>query len=226
MPLTIADLEAGVLDLLEESRTAPKFWTTYETRTAIVEAMNEATLITGEPEVRSNQPFTITANTTFQNMPDGAIALVRVEGPNNVPLFKTSVLALDRSFPGWQNTTDTAPGFWFPYGLTKWGVYPQATADVNCVLTYIAFPVTTARPYTGGEAVPFQVEYEEGLREYAQHTCRFKEAGLDFQQSFPAYRKFLSSMQELTRFAIRKGALRFTLDAGTMAKITDVKGVS
>lgn len=221
---TIADIEARVLDRLEESRTSPQFWNLQnEVRPAIVEAMNEASLITGEPEVRSSSATTVPQSTTLQAMPAGALAIVRVEGTSSLSISKTSVWDLDHNTPGWQNDTGDIPRMWFALGLTQWGIYPQLTADVEVVLTTVGFPVVSARPYSGAETIPFQIEFHEALEDYASHILRFKEGGAEFQQSLAAYNRYLARMEELSSFGLRKGSLRFSLDFGVKSGVSRIE---
>src|SRR5574341_1437399 len=166
--------------------------------------MNEGTLISGEPEFRETTPFTITASTTLFSSPADSIAMIRMEGFGIVP--KVSVFDLDMMFPSWQSQTGTNLKYWFPFGLTKFGVYPKLTADAQVILTYVKKPVTTARPYTGTEPTPYQEEYLEAFSDLASHIGRLKEADPDFMQSSIAVDRFVARMAELSSFASRKAA--------------------
>lgn len=225
---TIADIETLVSARLEEPTDGIGiFWSVQnEVRPAIVEAMNEATLITGEPQVRAKVPFTIPASTVFTplSLPSDALALLRVEGANSLPAKKCWMWDLDKQFPGWETMVGDKPRFWFPYGLTKVGFFPCLTADVQVVLNYVQIPVNTAPTYTGAEVIPFQSEYIEGFEEYAAHILRLKEGDPDFGQSMPEYQKFLAAMEELSSFAYRKNSLRFTRTGGSSSAITEKKG--
>lgn len=223
----ISDLEVEVQDRLEEARDGVGvFWDLQnEIRPLIVEAMNVATLITGDPEVRPKQMFTVAPGQNLQTMPSGGLALLRVEGVSNLPIKKVQVKDLDRHYYQWQNDSGDVPQLWFPFGLGAWGVYPKLTAEVQVRITYVGFPVNEGRPYSGAEALPFQDEYREAFSDYATHAARLKEGGAEFDESIAGYNRFLSRMQEMSKYAYRKGVVRFTMAPGaTAAGTTDVKG--
>lgn len=185
----------------------------------------EATLITGEPELRGPSPFTLSANTTIHTVPTGIVSVVRIEGPPT--LFKTSMWDMDQMIPNWQNdvapVANDRPTHWFPIGLTRFGIYPKLNAPAQVFLDYMALPITDARPYAGTENIPFQAEYEEGFTDYAAHIARLKEGGEGFIGSMAALDRFNEKMIELSKFGYRKGALRFTRAMGAPAKVTEVE---
>lgn len=219
---TVGAIAEGVSNRLEESD--PAFWDMVgEIFPAIVEGMNEATLITGEPQIRPNQVFSVQPSTLFApiDMPPGAVALTRVEGAGNLQVKRCWMSDLDKHFPGWETATGAQPKYWFPFGLTKFGLYPNVTAQVDLVISYIQIPVLTAPPFTGGEPAPFQQEYLDGFADYAAHILRLKEATTEFDQSFGEYNKFLKKMEALSNFAFRKNSLRFSRSAGVQSGITE-----
>lgn len=221
------------------------FWSVQnEIRPALVEAMFEATLITGEPQVRSKVIYTVPAATggyggggyggggygegegpifTPLAMPSDAIAILRVEGPGGLPVRKLWIWDLDKHYPGWETSVGDEPLYWVPFGLTQWGIVPNLTSPVQVILDYVQIPVNAPRPYTGAEPVPFQEEYQDAFEDYAQHVCQLKEAGAEFEQSFGAYNRFLAKMSELSNFAYRKNSLRFTRAVGAPADISEIR---
>jgi hypothetical protein len=219
---TLATLGALVQDRLEEPRGPGIFWSlTGEIYDMLVEAMNEATLITGEPEIRQKVPFTLAAGTTIFTLPSPGVALLRIQAPNWVD--KTTLWDMDRMLPGWESDTGPSPDYWFPFGLTQFGIHPQLTASIQVFLSYIALPVPTGRPYTGAEPVDFQQEFNEGFVDYAAHVAQLKEGGEEFLQSAKLYDRFLSKMTELSNFSWRKGSLRFTRTVGAPSRITPIE---
>lgn len=225
--ITIADLEVAVQDRLEEQRGVPGvFWQVQnELRPIIVEAMNEAALITGEPQVRQGQLFTITAGTRLFALPAGSFALLRMESQN--PVKKSSIVNLDRMLPGWEATVASAQDntlqYWFPYGLEKFGVYPLLAADIQVFLTTVQLPVGVTLPYQGTEVIPYLPEYFEGIKDYSAHVARLKEGGKDFAASIAEYEFFLSQMKELSKYMDRKGVLRFSKSVGARSQVTDIQ---
>lgn len=220
----ISDIEQRVLDRLEEGSAT--FWDLEkEIRVFIVEAMNEATLITGEPQIRASAIYTIPASTVFTplQLPADALALLRVEGAGSLPVQKAWMWDLDKQYPGWETATGDVPLYWVPFGLTQFGIYPNLTADAQVVLNYVQTPVNTARPYTGAEPIPFQQEFIDGLEDGASHLASIKEAGTELTQSMDRYQRFLTKMQALSNFAYRKNDLRFSRSLGASADINEAR---
>lgn len=221
---TLSSLGSVVLQRLEENPASPQFWQTVtEIYPFLVEAMNEAALITGEPQFRNSTPFTLAANTTYFNVPSDCVALLRVEGGNQIQ--KTSIWDLDREIPGWENDKNgTQPDYWFPVGLTQFGIHPQLAASATVLLSYVKLPVATGRPYTGAEASDFQSEYDEGFIDYAVTAASLKEGTEEFTNSVKVnYQRFLERMGELSKFAMRKAVLRFSRTMGASARIDPIK---
>src|SRR5271155_682227 len=172
---TISTIAPNVVSRIEES-AVPTFWSLVgEVYPAIVEAMMLATLITGEPQVRASAPYTIPASTIFTPlaMPSDAIALLRVEGPNSLPIQKCWIWDLDRQLPGWEVMTGEAPQYWVPFGLSSFGIVPCLTASAQVVLSYVQTPVLTPPPYTGNEPISMQQEFLDGLEDYSEVYLRF-----------------------------------------------------
>jgi len=218
----IQDLETRVLDRLEDPEE--EFWVSDELRTLIVEGMNEATLVTGDPQVRQSQPTPLITNRNLQPLPFGALLLLRVEGTNSLPINKFFARDLDLLYPAWENDTASEIEAWFPVGLTQFGVYPKldSKSAQSVILTYVAFPVTSPRPYTGNERVPFQEEFADAFVEYAEHVARLKEGGKEFQQSMAAYQRWLEKVQDMTNFGLRRDRLHF-VRPGVVSTFTNVR---
>lgn len=220
----IDDISTASLQMLEEVNPAsPVFWSLPEIRGIVLEAMCEASLITGEPEVREGVPITIVHGQTLQTMPPGAFAILRME-LGGLQLRRVSVFDLDMDNNQWQNDLPAnVPNDWFPLGLTQWGVHPQLIADVQAIVTVVQFPVTTAPPFTGQEPVPFQSEFNLGLEEYVSCWSRLKEGSAELDAGMSGYELFLDIMAEMSNFALRKGSLRFSKVAGGVSEVNPVQ---
>lgn len=221
---TIADIENAVLSRLEEGTAT--FWNLQdEIRVFIVECLNESTLITGEPQARATSVFTLPASTSFTPiaLPTDALALLRIEGPGGLPIERLWVSDLDRHYPGWETQTGDVPLYWFPFGLGLFGVYPCLTAPAQVVLNYVQVPVNSPRPYTGLEVIPLQQEFIDGIEDGASHIASVKEAGVELSQSMQRYTRFVAKVGELSNFAYRTNALRFTKSGGAQSAINDVR---
>jgi hypothetical protein len=221
---TIGSLEAAVQARLEDDLGI--FWLVApELRPLVVEAMNIAALITGEPQVKASTVYTIPASTVFTPLPlppDG-LALLRMEGPGSLAVEKSYVQDLDNFNPGWEVETGDVPTTWGPFGLGQFFVSPNLTAPVQVILSYVQFPVSTPRPYTGAETIPFQQEYFDGLTDWAAAIARFKESGAEFQEAIPVLNRALAKFEELSTFAYRKGSLRFTRGSGATSNIVETR---
>jgi hypothetical protein len=225
---TIAQLEDDLQSQLDEAQDGVGiFWSVpNELRPALVEAMNEATVITGDPQFRAaTSLFNIPTSTIFTPLalPNDAVALLRVEGPGSLALHKYTVWDLDRHFPGWEVATGPTPLAWIPFGLGQFGIYPNLTAPAQVIISYVQMPVTTAPPWDGTQVIPFQAEYLDGFKDAAQHYLQFKEGDPEFTQSFGPYNRFLASCERMSNFAWRKNSLRFTRSGGASSAITQTR---
>jgi hypothetical protein len=220
---TISDLEVLVQDRLEETRDGVGvFWNLKnELRPLLVEAMSEAILITGLPQVRAGTPFTLAANTRLFSLVSPAFVVTRMDGATTIE--KTSFWALDQDRHNWEADSGPLPLRWFPFGVGQFGIYPTLTAPVQVFLTTLNFPVSVSSPYTGTETVPFSVGFQESLASYAASMARLKESGSDFVNGLVQYERFLSKMGELSKFGDRIGKLRFTRSAGVPAQASDTQ---
>jgi hypothetical protein len=215
---TLSTLAPWIQDRLEEPRGAGIFWSTqYELYPFLADSMFEAMLATGEPQVRISTPYTLTPGSTLFPMPANALAILRIDGPGMID--KRSWWELDMMQPGWRNVAPAASILnWFPFGLTRFGIYPQVAADQEIFITVVSIPIQVGRPYTGSEPVDFQEEYFEGLVDSAAHLARYKEGGQELLGSLDQLDRALSKYEELSKFGLRKGQLRFTRTVGAPAK--------
>lgn len=224
---TISTLEVGVQNRLEETPDdVGIFWLVApELRPLIVEAMNLATLITGEPQIYATSITTVPVTTSFTPiaMPAGALAITRIDGPGALAVDKTYVQELDNFQPGWEVQTGPVPQLWFPLGLSQYGIYPCLTGPAQILVSYVAFPVTAARPYTGAEPVLFQPEYLDSFQDWAAAMARFKEGSPEFDEAMPVLNRFLAKMEELSSFSYRKGSLRFTRGVGVQSNLVETR---
>lgn len=225
----LSQLVTQVLQRLEEDPANPVFWSIFEVENAVVEAMNEAALITGVVQTVQTATLTLPADATWISMPENAICLLRIVGANAVQ--KTEVFALDKLHPGWQTEGGSSANppvltitNWFPVGLDKFGIYPMLSADQQVKVTYLSYPMQTApAEYTGNETIPFQQEYIESLTQYAAHVLRLKESGQEFQESQQVYQEFLATMRRLSAFVARHDSLVFTKTGGATVRVVPVE---
>lgn len=215
-------------DRLEEPHGAGIFWNlSAEIYPALVEGMNEASILAGDPEVRSALITLGPGNTApgmplfVYAMPAASLLIVRLDTVGGGAIKKVFVRDLDRHYPGWESDSGPVIRRWFPVGMTLFGVYPTLQADQQVLMTTIGFAMPNGQPYSGSEIIPFREEYLDGFQEYAAHVCRLKEAGPDFQESIPSLQAFQDKMVQLTKFAARRGISRFT-KLGRQAQVNNV----
>jgi len=222
---TINQLAVGVLTRLEEPDPVnPVFWSLQnEVYPAIVEAMNEAALITGYVQTINNL-ITLPINANYVAMPKGWVSILTIRGPQAVR--KTEIWALDKLIPGWEGQGGTAAATsvnqitkWFPAGLTSYGIFPMLSVPQQVTITALAYPVTVARPYTGNEGVNFDVEFLDGLESYAASVLRYKEAGLEMETASQEYQQFLTTMQALSAYMDRHDTLIFSRSVGAPVRV-------
>lgn len=224
MTSTLEQLAQRVLQRLEEDPDSPVFWSKAgEVYPALNEAMCEAVLISGEPEVRAGTALQLDEDQPFYQNPPEAVAVIRLETPDGGVIRRVTIAELDKMDPNWQQTRGTKVKYWFPFGMTRFGVYPRLSVPVQVVPTYIALPITDPRPWDGTQSSLFQQEFEQGLTAGAASVLRVKEAGLEFQEGLADYDFFLKTMQGLSRFGLHKAALRFTRRGGIPAKVAEAR---
>jgi hypothetical protein len=219
---TASHIADRVQQRLEETVGVGTFWDrTNEILPGVMEAMDEAAVLTGVVQTVQSTPITLPTGTNFVSLPTNALALIRVNAPVYIP--KTSLFALDNINRTWENDTGTQIKNWFPFGVTQFGIYPQLTVQQQITVVYIAYPVTVAPPYTGSESVPFQEEFHESLEQYASHVLRLKEAGYDFYASQEIYQEFLTTMQTLDVFETRHDGLIWNRVTGMGVMVNPVE---
>jgi hypothetical protein len=219
---TLNDLAAEVLERLEEDPGNPQFWSYEEVYDALVEAAREATLISGEPQFRQTLvSYQLQANTVLHSVPPDCVALLRIQADRT--LKKTALWDLDQTNHYWQSVLAQTPEYWFPFGLTQFGIAPQLYAPVVVQLSYIALPFPVHRPYTGSEIFDFQTEFLELFVTMAVHLLTFKEATQEFIASSLQLNVSAARLQELARFATKKNDLRFARSVGARHPVTPVE---
>jgi hypothetical protein len=217
----ISVLAQNVIQRLEESNP-PVFWNLQlEILTALVEAMNEMTLLVGRPTMIVQSIFNLNPNSVWQYLPRGMLALTDVYGPQS-PLRKVSLFSLDYEQASWQSDWEndssiSGPVRWFPVGLNLWGVHPAAGAVQQVIVNAVAYPVAAPFPYTGAETVPFEHNYFQALEMYASVYLRTKEGTSELQNALPMLAEFYQIAARMTDIQDRRDNLIFSRDFGIMA---------
>jgi len=206
---TIGDLASQVLQRVEEDPANPIFWTYEEAYWAVQEAINEATLLTGQPEVGFYN-FTLTKDTRFFTLPTFGIGILSMTGTGFIA--KESIFSLDVMKPTWEQDVGAAPKYWFSFGINQFGIYPKLTLDSNVMISFISAGYTY--PFSPTTQVLIPQEYYNGIIDYAASTMKIKEGGTEFAQGLTLYQKFLDDMSKLNAFADRIDGPRFSKTFG------------
>lgn len=223
--MVISDLLNTVLGRIEENNP-PIFWNlTGEVYVQMVEAMYEASLISGLVQ-QNDVTVTLPANTTYFNLqnntsigiPKGVVAALRMRAP--YPIRKVTLKSLDDMIPTWQQSgpSDTTTA-WFPLGTSMFGIYPQLADPAEVVMDFLISPVNEYRPYNGSETIPFQVEFSDLISKYAAANLRAKESGAESEEAAIVYEQYLGRIKALSAFSGRLDSLVFSASTGAEAQV-------
>jgi|ERR1700722_3326086 len=208
-----------VLERLEDPTGI--FWNRrLEVYSAIVEALNDLTILVGRPVMGVQLIFNLQPNSVWQFLPKGFLCLTDIYGPQSL-LRKQTLFDYDyiqfNSGSGWENENSTSgPTTWAPLGTNMFIVHPSAGAAQQVLLNAILYPVAAAWPYAGSEVVPFHHEFFAAIESYAAHILRFKESGPDFQSSMTLYGDYLAQAERMSVIETRKDPILWSRSFGTM----------
>jgi hypothetical protein len=217
----ISVLAQNVVQRLEENAppNGPVFWNwQLEVFTAIVEALNDLTLLVGRPVIGVQTPFNLQPNSAWQVLPKGILCFTDIYGPQS-PLRKVSLFSYDyeqfAAGSDWENDTSiNGPNTFAPIGVTMFAVHPATSAPQQVTANAIQCPVAVPFPYTGNEVIPFHHEFFVAIEQYATHILRLKESGPDFQNSLSLYSEYLQCAQRMSVIESRKDPVFFSLSLG------------
>lgn len=200
------------------------FWNLqFEINAALAEAVNELLLILGRPTQFFDQVVTLQANTCFQPMPPGVLAITNIRGTLS-QMWKTTLRTLDYMQGSWNSSwaSDRAaqPARWAPLGLSQFIVHPAPLQPISVNITGVAYPFTGTWPPTGAETVPFQKNLDQALEMYAASYLRIKDIGQDFQEGQLLYQRFMDIARRATTLEDRRDDLVFSYAAGAPTAIT------
>jgi hypothetical protein len=183
---TGANVIDTVLDMLEENKVTPIFWTRAELFVHLNDGMMELNLMAGK--YQSEQAFAPTVN-TIQTTPAGIIGILHIGTSSKVLIRKRSLEGMDREKRSWANevSPNNVIKRWGPVGLNLFFVYPKLNAPGMTVnLTTLDMPGVIGE----GTTIPLDEEYVEALIDYTFHMARFKEGGQEFSLAMKNYEEF------------------------------------
>jgi hypothetical protein len=219
MATPISTLAANVQSRLEENPGGPGQWWSaqYEIYSAIMEAQSDLLLLVGRPTQIVNIPFTLTANSVWQAVPKGYLAITDIQGAGS-PLYKVNLWDLDYLQTSWQSDwmqdVDDVAVRWAPIGFNLFVVHPAVSTPQTVNVTAIQYPTTDVWPYTGSESVVFEDNFFQLIEEYAAFYCRIKELGGEFQEGMKLFDQYLQGAKRMTAIQDLRDPLLFTSGYG------------
>lgn len=232
-PYTLSALVPGVLNRLEENADIgtppPVFWSQQnEVYSALVEAVNDLTLLVGRPVQTVRASIPLQPNSVWQAVPRGILLITDIYGQSGI-IRKTDLHSMDyvqtNWTSGWEQDVDTTgygPQRWLPLGLTLFAVHPAPSVEMTVTVNAIPYPVQEAWPYQGTESVPFQDEFFAALEEYAAMTLRLKEGGAEFTEATGMYNSYLKLAARMTEIQGRQDPLIFSPVTGGPVKLNAI----
>ncbi len=224
MATPISTLATNVQSRLEENPGGSGAWWSrqFEIYTAIEEAQNDLLLLVGRPTQIVNIPFTLTANSVWQAIPKGYLAITDIQGAGS-PLYKVNLWDLDFLQTSWDSTwtqdIDDVAVRWAPIGFNMFVVHPAVSTPQTVNVTAIQYPTTDVWPYTGSESVQFSDEFFQLIEEYAAFYCRIKELGGEFEQGMKLFEQYMQGAKRMTQIQDRRDPLLFTSGYGAASNI-------
>jgi hypothetical protein len=213
---TLADLAPQVQARLQDPNGV--FWSlSYETYAGLSEAVSELLLILGRPTATVASAVTLAANTVWQPMPTGLLAISNITSAG-VPLRKTTLHALDYTQASWSSAWESdraaLPARWAALGLNYFVVHPAPVQPITVTVAGIAYPFTDTWPPASTDTTPFHKEFDQALELYAASYGRIKEIGQDFQEGLAQYQAFLEIGQRMSQIEDRRDSLVWTRGLG------------
>jgi hypothetical protein len=224
MATPISTLAANVQSRLEENPGGPGQWWSaqYEIYSAIMEAQSDLLLLVGRPTQIVNIPFTLTANSVWQAVPKGYLAITDIQGAGS-PLYKVNLWDLDYLQTSWQSDwtqdVDDVAVRWAPIGFNLFVVHPAVSTPQTVNITAIAYPTSDVWPYTGSESVVFEDNFFQLIEEYAAFYCRIKELGGEFQEGMKLFDQYLQGAKRMSAIQDLRDPLLFTSGMGATNNI-------
>ena len=224
MATPISTLAANVQSRLEENPGGPGQWWSqqFEVFSALMEAQNDLLLLVGRPTQIVNIPFTLTANSVWQAVPKGYLAITDIQGAGS-PLYKVNLWDLDFLCTSWQSDwtqdVDDVAVRWAPIGFGMFAIHPAVSTPQTVNVTAIQYPTTDVWPYTGSESVVFSDEFFVALEIYAAAYCRIKELGGEFQEGLKMMDQYMQLAKRMTAIQDLRDPLLFTSGYGAASNI-------
>jgi hypothetical protein len=224
MATPISTLAANIQSRLEEiPGGAGQWWSAQlEIYSAIMEAQSDLLLLVGRPTQAVNIPLTLTANSVWQFVPKGYLAITDIQGAGS-PLYKVNLWDLDYLQTSWgsdwtQDVDDVARR-WAPIGFNMFVVHPAPSTPQTVNVTAIQYPTSDVWPYTGNEGVVFEDNFFQLIEEYAAFYCRIKELGGEFQEGVKLFEQYLQGAKRMTAIQDLRDPLLFTSGYGAANNI-------
>jgi hypothetical protein len=224
MATPISTLAANVQSRLEENPGGPGQWWSaqYEIYSAIMEAQSDLLLLVGRPTQIVNIPFTLTANSVWQAVPKGYLAITDIQGAGS-PLYKVNLWDLDFLCTSWQSDwtqdVDDVAVRWAPIGFNLFVVHPAVSTPQTVNITAIAYPTNQVWPYDGTSTAPFEDNFFELIEIYCAFYARIKELGSEFSEGMKLFDQYLQGAKRMSAIQDLRDPLLFTSGMGATNNI-------
>jgi hypothetical protein len=220
---SIAGLLPQILARVQDP--ASTFWTPNETTSAAAEAIGELLLLIGRPTQQYNTLVTLAANTPWQAMPTGLLAITNIQSAGSA-LRKTTLHALDYTQAAngsdWESDRADLPRMWAPVGLTQFVIWPAVTEPVTVAVAGVADPIASAWPFPATTLSPFHREVDDALECYSAAYLRIKDMGDDFAEGQQNYRQFVAVAMRLAGVEDRRDDLIWSQGFGVESAVSQV----
>jgi hypothetical protein len=224
MATPISTLAANVQSRLEENPSGTGQWWSaqYEIYSAIMEAQSDLLLLVGRPTQIVNIPFTLTANSVWQAVPKGYLAITDIQGAGS-PLYKVNLWDLDFLCTSWQSDwtqdVDDVAVRWAPIGFNLFVVHPAVSTPQTVNITAIAYPTNQVWPYDGTSTAPFEDNFFELIEIYCAFYARIKELGSEFSEGMKLFDQYLQGAKRMSAIQDLRDPLLFTSGMGATNNI-------
>lgn len=227
MPVTTTTLDqlaTNVLQRLQDDEGV--FWSReFEATPSVAEAINDLLLLVGRPTLVYNQLVTLTANSVWQDLPDGLLCITDIRS-STYKLYKTTIHDMDFTQASWGsdwvNDRADVPERFGPVGLSSFFVHPAPTTDIQVTIAGVSLPIQSAWPFAADTQSPFSFEFDVALEMYGAAYCRLKDLGIDSAEANVLRQQYLSLAQQMTRITDRRDPVIFSQTLGVPSAVSNV----
>lgn len=194
--VTLEALQTALTDRVDGS----VYWEAEESRLAWNETLALWNLLTGR--WRRTVTIDLVANQTAYDLPSTLLYGMRV-ATQGLPVWLTSLVELDLAVPLWRSARTTDGGsiparawFWAPVSLTQIALYPTPAANLTNGMTVEGVSATPVL-VEAADTLDLAEEDQDPLEDFALHLLAFKEGGMRWAATLPAFDALLTVAAEI-----------------------------